>query len=224
MGNLWTGAELHPNTHDVVLNVYRPPTPAKPPTQKEGEALTRTAHFHPQYRPKMLNKPATLVHTIHSDKLIEDHDEEEESGLLEENRVLYTNGSIWTSTDPDWTWNGRSGINENSEKMFRCKILVPKGNQVVVDMSPVKTTPCRLDKDNTSVFPDVVLLPAKFVVTSVTRFYKEHLTSIEDEYVKKALESQYRKEFIDVCMTLEKGAVLPEKFALPPQVLESLRS
>lgn len=223
---LWSAVDRHPNTQSVVLDIYRPdwgPSETVSFRQREGETLRRTGRFHPQYRLKLTTRPVTLVHIINSDVFADGDGDADDIEVPVTGKKLYTNGSIWTSTNPEWEWMGRGGLGRDSERTFRCRIVVPAGTKVAMDMAPVKVNPCRLDADSTSVFPDVVLLPSTFEVTSVQRYSKQDLETITDQYVRKALAPAERGEFVDVGMTLTQGVRLPDKLDLPKSVLESLR-
>jgi len=80
--------------------------------------------------------------------------------------VCYTNGFVWTNTNPRWAWKNGDG-----SRTIRVRIEIPAGTQVVVDRAPVYGgSPCQLDEHRESLFPDVLLGPAEFRVTGVVRY------------------------------------------------------
>lgn len=92
---------------------------------------------------------------------------------IQEQDVAYTAGFLWTNTHPNWTWKSSSTRNA----IVRCQIHLPAGMQVVVDRAPVYVQDCATPDDKKSAFPDVLIPPGKFKVTSVQRY----VASEEDE-------------------------------------------
>lgn len=126
--------------------------------------------------------------------------------------MLFTNGCIWTNTDPEWRWEGK-GVEDSWGQTFRCRIKVPAGRTVVMDMSPVREGLCQFDEGRTSFFPDVVLLPAKFAVTSVKEYDSGTQPPFENGYAWEAVVGG--KRFVDVELTLLDTIALPETLKVP---------
>ena len=209
----WSGlSDLHYNFQKVVENAYRLPTPAeerKDPRGRPNEAIVRKRAYNPQYRARVLQKEATLVHIINSDTFGADWYTFDDIEVPEKNEVLYTNGCIWTNTDPEWRWEGTVG----EDHCFRCRIKVPAERTVVMDMSPVREGLCQFDEGRTSFFPDVILLPAKFVVTSVEAYDSATPPPFANGYAWKTVGEG--KRLVDVELTLLDTIALPENLKVP---------
>lgn len=124
----------------------------------------------------------------------------EKDYMIKEGMVVYTNGFLWCNTSPNWTWKGGRG----AKRLIRCRIELPENTQIVVDRSPVHGgTECQFDDKRTSVFPDVLLSPGEFQITSVTRYQTEKDDSESDDsaddddqadgMVQTVIPKQYRK-------------------------------
>ena len=193
------------------------------PTRLEKEAFVRgdREHVIPQYHLTTVTAPETLVHII-ADEEFSIYD-----GLYPSvGQRWYTNGMIWTNTDPRWEWDGRAGLGSN-ERKWRCRIEIPEGTQVIMDRSPVHRRLCQLPDGMFSVFPDVVLAPGAFEVKGVTRYKMrgggakdeeavvyldegaEDKDSEDEAYARRFLGENTDAEFVDVHLLLRQSMVLP---------------
>ena len=118
----WSGrSDVHPNFQKVVENAYRLPTPAEKRKDAKGrpnEAIVRKTAYNPQYRVHVLQQEATLVHIINSDTFGTDWSTYDEIEVPQNDEVLYTNGCIWTNTDPEWREG--TGVDGYWGQTFRC--------------------------------------------------------------------------------------------------------
>ena len=128
----------------------------------------------------------------------------------------YTNGFLWCNTSPNWAWKA------SGDKCLRCRIELPAGTQVVVDRSPTDdTNECEFDEQRYSIFPDVLLPPGVFNITSVDRYRGATETVVCDrfrpaaavwtdaEYTQRML--MYADEFVDVQMEVTQMMRLPKE-------------
>ena len=131
---------------------------------------------------------ATVTHIAHNRFWSHGEERGEERGEeLEKGVVAYSRGFLWCNASPNWTWDNRPHTTRN---VIRCQIQLPEGTQVVVDRSPVYGTDsmtCQFDRERTSRFPDVLLPPAKFEITSV-KHYPAPKVRIDDAAFKKLQE------------------------------------
>lgn len=165
----------------VLRELYRKPPLSEPPTDVEDEWAIRFSYGNthkPQYYFHTLQEAATVVHIITGGEFW--FTGRSDIGKLKSHHVrssAYTNGMLWCSTNPNWTW--KTGTDDT---IIRCSIDLPKGTQVVIDRSPVYGTlgQC-LDGERLSLFPDVLLLPGEFRIGSVRRYKTEDFESDDDE-------------------------------------------
>ena len=164
----------------VLRELYRKPPLSERPTKRDEWALRFSyGNTHkPQYYFHTLEAPATVVHIITGGEFW--CTGRSDIGKLKSCHVhssAYTNGMLWCSTNPNWTW--KTGTDDT---IIRCSILLPKGTQVVIDRSPVYGTLGRcLDGESLSLFPDVLLLPGEFRIDGVKRYKTEDFESDDDE-------------------------------------------
>ena len=192
--------------------------------EEKAYVVGRRENVIPQYKLKTVTQSTRLVHIITSESFGHTKEGTEDVDFPSAGSKWYTNGMIWTNTNPQWEWSGRGQIC-SGERMFRCRIDVPADTQVVLDLSPVKRRECELVNGRTSVFPDVLLPPAEFAVQKVTRYMQE----VDDEenmdgvvyvsppkkmdesedfaYARRVLSST--REFVDVELSLTKSMILP---------------
>lgn len=139
------------------------------PTSRAQEAFRQTTgnRHRRQYYLKTLTKADTVSHIIRDGEFFSDR---EEDNNLKVGMDVYSYGFVWCNTNPNWTWK-----TEDEGKAMRCRIHLPAGTQVIMDRSPVYAgyNTCQFDTQRESLFPDVVLPPGKFEITSVTRYRRK---------------------------------------------------
>lgn len=155
------------NVDKILYELYRRDgfDASRKKTSSEGNAYERTTgNFHrQQYYLKTLTEPAAVSHIINDGEFFR-FDEDDEHIVPQ--TTIYTHGFIWCNTSPNWMWKA----SDPHGKLMRCRILLPVGTQVVVDRSPVYDNECQFDEARTSIFPDVLLPPGQFEITSVARY------------------------------------------------------
>lgn len=184
----------------------------------------------PQYGLMTVEKDTTLTHTLTGSSLWNMRLESSRGKQIvypEVGDFCYTDGVIWTNPAPGWGHKS-----DPYEKFIRVRINIPAGTQVIIDRAPVYGgVPCRYDDDHTSVFPDVLLAPANFLVTSVLHYRsnKEQYEAAEEEpgfykyvspkpYGRAGSDEEYAElcvfasngEFMDIRMTLLEQVKLPD--------------
>ena len=146
--------------------------PNTPLVERQGEAFVRTREnkHQPQYYFQTIEEAATVTHVItgRSTFYYELETEEDEEETIKQGGVAYTRGFLWSSTDPNWR---RTGGQDNV--IIRCRIELSPGTQVVVDRSPYGQNRCNFDDKRMSLFPDVLLSPGKFQITSVKHYRRK---------------------------------------------------
>lgn len=122
----------------------------------------------PQYDLMTVGQKTTLTHTLTGSSIWDSRMYVRREHIVDPkvDDTCFTNGVIWTNPAPGWAYKS-----DPNEGYIRVRIDIPPGTQVIIDRAPVYGgVPCRYDDDHTSVFPDVLLAPAKFVVTSVVHY------------------------------------------------------
>ena len=139
--------------------------PPKPLDFYDTLFSTRGNTHKPQYYLYELTQPATVSHII-SDGIFWDVDFPGNPDLeITKNDVgkfAYTNGILWCNSSPNWSWKSEA------DTVIRCRIDLPAGTQVIIDRSPAFSGMlCDLDETGLlSHFPDLLLLPSEFEITS----------------------------------------------------------
>lgn len=183
---------------------------------REGQAFRRTSgnSHQSQYYLKTTEAPYTVTH-INSGDRFWGMDEPSE---IEQGTTVYTNGFLWCNTSPNWMWTSRY----EGTTLIRCRIEVPVGTQVVVDRSPANiNNMCKVDEERTSIFPDVLLPPGQFTITSVQRYTDKCESGAarghsiggrelrDEEYAARMLLSDNVSEFVDVRLTVNEMLRMP---------------
>ena len=171
----------------------------------------RRGYVTPQYRLHTLKSEATLLHVTGAFGEEALSEGEEGYEIPEVGDIAYTNGFIWTSTNPRWIWRGNGG------QYTRCRIDVPAGTQVIVDRAPVSGSlnSCQADNGKISYFPDVLLSAGKFTVVAVSKFKAgggEGYGELTPEVARRVgLEGCGEDAvYVDVHLCLEDSMHLPE--------------
>ena len=222
---------------------YDTSIPIKPRSETQAFRRSKGNQHRPQYYLQRLTKPTFVTHIISNGEFwASDYDEHEgeadeyEYGRPSIGQLVYTHGILWSNPSPSWTWKRAAG----AVKIVRCRIQLPESTQVVVDRSPVSFTKCELNDKETSLFPDVLLLPGEFEVVSVTSYRSENsegdsddeeegsvrlkpaesarfspMGMTDEEYAKNMLANV--DNFVDVWLKVKRMMELP----VPPKVVQS---
>jgi len=168
--------------------------------QSDGEVIRRGVATT-QYRLHTLKSDTTLLHVTGEFGVGEDAFD-----IPQVNDTVYTNGFVWTSTDPRWTW----GVSRHH--YIRCSIDVPAGNQVIVDRAPTRLSACDHGDGRTSYFPDVLISAGQFTVLEVSKFkqgggdgYGELTTDMAQRMGRGAT------VYVDLRLRLENNTVFRQK-------------
>lgn len=162
----------------VLRELYsdRTDPPTRPSAkQRAGEAFVSRYdnHAKPQFYLLTTTQEAILSHIQPNGVFWEDNNGIRDIKNPKVGDVCYTNGFIWTNPSPGWSWK-----NKSNKRIIRVIIDVPAGTQVVIDRAPVYSgVECQFDEHRESLFPDVLLTPAEFIVTNVVRY-----RSTEEDY------------------------------------------
>ena len=181
---------------------------------------TYSNHSARQYYLKTVTQPTVVTHIIKSGHFWKPSPRQmgrpAQLEDIQEQAVAYTTGFIWTNTHPSWSWkSAKHGV------IVRCQIHLPAGMQVVVDRAPTYTQDCETADGKRSLFPDVLIPPSKFKVTSVQRHAlskegqqeePQRLSSnsiwSQEQYVNHMLEDN--SLFVDLKLEVEHFWKLPD--------------
>ena len=198
-------------------------SPDQPKNQYPDEAFVRGYgnQERSQFYLLMVSEETTLAHIQPDGDFWNVLESDTEYPVVED--VCYTNGFIWTNPSTNWAWKSTS-----AERLIRVRVDIPATTQVIIDRAPVYGgVECQFDKSRESLFPDVLLGPAKFIVTKVVRYQsnKNRGTDSNEEvlYVEPRErghannDEEYAQlrvfdsnEFVDVRLKLVEQVTLPD--------------
>lgn len=215
-------------TEHVLQELYSNRQPTQPPKRQQAAELAYVEAFgkdeKPQYRLVTVERQATLSHTVTHSMIWALNVADKADPKVDD--FCFTNGFIWTNPAPDWAYKS-----DKRQRSIRVRVDIPPATQVIIDRAPFAEKLCLFDTERVSIFPDVLLAPAKFRVTSVVHYrsdakdYKTSKdepgriytyvtpsrslgsTSDEDYAARRVFDSN--GEFMDVGMELVQQVKLP---------------